>query len=179
MRGICLEKGRILHSGEIRAVTASYLGRVLPEAFVNFPPKPGQPSITAIRIDQDELKLGNLIVDFEFTSRFPLVPVTPGIVVSSKHGVPVWGSNTRFHGENYPQPALKNGAVRMEARGLPLASDSYHLSVWLSDIHEDYDHKPDILSFDFRPQGSDPRRPPNEVTGYTDWPARWQILKET
>ena len=176
MRGICLEKGRILHTGEISAVIAGYFGRVTQEGFVNFPPMPGQPSITAVRIDQDELKFGNLIVDIEFTSPFPLVPPVPGIVVSSKLGVPLWGSNSVFHNENYPQRALKAGTLRMESRALPLASDNYRLSIWLSDSHADYDHKPDILSFDFRPRAAIATRPPNEVTGHLNWPAGWCIL---
>ena len=176
MRGICLERGRIVHTGEVGAVIASYLGRVVQEGAVNFPPKPGQPSITAVRIDQSALKFGNLIVDIEFTSPLPLTPPVPGIVVSSKLGVPLWGSNTLFHVENYPQPALNAGILRMEARGLPLASDNYRLSVWLSDSHVDYDHKPDILSFDFRPGAGVLSRPPNEETGHMDWPASWSIL---
>ena len=41
IRGICLEKGQILHTGEISDVVASYLGRVLQGGAVNFPPRPG------------------------------------------------------------------------------------------------------------------------------------------
>jgi lipopolysaccharide transport system ATP-binding protein len=176
MRGLCLEKGRILYTGEINEVVDGYLGRVMRESLVNFPPRPGQPSITAIKIDQNELKVGNLIVDIEFTSPFPLVPPVPGIVVSSKLGVPLWGSNPLFHNKNYPQRGLKVGTLRMEARALPLASDNYHLSIWLSDIHVDYDHKPDILSFNFLSEGGIAMRPPNEIIGNLDWPASWCIL---
>ena len=71
----------------------------------------------------------------------------------------MWGSNSRIHGENYPQRGLKVGTIRMEVRALPLASDNYRLSIWLSDIHADYDYKPDILSFDFRPGAANDTTP--------------------
>jgi lipopolysaccharide transport system ATP-binding protein len=175
-QGICLEKGRTLYAGEISDVIASYLSRVTHESLVNFPPKPGQPSITAVKIDQDGLKFGNLIVDIDFTSPFPLVPPIPGIVISSKFGVPVWGSNPRFHNRNYPLQGFKAGVIRMEARALPLASGNYRLSIWLGDSHVDYDHKPDILSFDFLPGAAIAMRPPNEITGHLEWAASWRIL---
>jgi lipopolysaccharide transport system ATP-binding protein len=175
-RGVCLDKGRVVYTGDVSSVISRYLGRVMSEDHVSFPPRPGLPSITAVKIDQRELQSGNLIVDIEFTSPFAVVPTVPGIVISSKLGVPVWGSNTRFHGENYPQPSLEAGSLRMEARSLPLASGTYHLSVWLSDNIVDYDHKPDILSFDFRPGAAVEFRPPSEETGHMDWPASWRIL---
>ena len=159
-KGIWMDKGQILYAGPIGDVIGNYLDQTTRESFVKVQPKPGQPSITAVKIDQDQLKLGNLTVDIEFTSPFSLIPPIPGIVVSSKSGVPVWGSNFRIHGENYPQRGLKVGTIRMEVRALPLASDNYRLSIWLSDIHADYDYKPDILSFDFRPGAAnryDPR----------------------
>jgi lipopolysaccharide transport system ATP-binding protein len=175
-KGIWIDKGRILCTGQIGDVIANYLDRVTSDSFVNADPKPGQPSITAVKIDQDELKLGNLTVDIEFASPFPLIPPIPGIVISAKSGVPVWGSNSRIHAENYPQRGLKAGTIRMEAHALPLASDNYRLSIWLSDIHADYDYKQDVLSFDFRPEAANAIRPSNEVTGHLDWPATWSIL---
>ena len=176
MRSVCLERGRILCSGKTNDVILRYMGRAIQEGSVHFSSKPGQPSITAVRIDQQELALGNLIVDVDFTSPFPLTPPVPGIVVSSKFGVPVWGSNSVFHDENYPQQAAKSGTLRMEARALPLAKDTYNLSIWLSDIHADYDQRADVLSFEFRPKTVHASRPPNEVTGHLDWPAAWRIL---
>jgi lipopolysaccharide transport system ATP-binding protein len=175
-RGICLEKGRTLYTGEISDVISSYLGRMINKTHVNFSPTPGQPSITAVKIDQNGLTSGNLIIDIEFTSPFPLVPPVPGIVIYSKLGVPVWGSNPRFDNKSYPQQGVKAGAIRMEARALPLASGNYCLSIWLGDSHIDYDYKPDILSFDFRLESVIANRPPNEATGHIDWPASWRIL---
>jgi lipopolysaccharide transport system ATP-binding protein len=175
-RGIWIDRGRILSTGQISDVIANYLDQATRDSFVNADLKPGQPSITAVKIDQDELKLGNLTVDIEFASPFPLIPPIPGIVISSKSGTPVWGSNSRIHAENYPQRGLKAGTIRMEAHALPLASDKYRLSIWLSDFNTDYDYKQDILSFDFRPEAANAIRPSNEVTGHLDWPASWSVL---
>ena len=175
-KGIWLEGGRLACNGTVNDVIECYLGRATKDSIVSFPPSSDQPSITAIRIEPNEIRVGNLVVDIEFKSPFPLKPPVPGVVVSSTMGVPLWGSNTRFHGENYPQPVLQAGKLRMVARSLPLASGTYRLSVWLGDTHVDYDHKQDALSFEFRPHGSVATRPPNEATGHMDWPASWRVL---
>ena len=175
-RAICLQDGKISRIGKVDDVIADYIGQVKSDSAVNFDARQGRPSITAVRIDMEEIKIGNLIVEIEFTSPFPLVPTIPGIVVYSRSGFPLWSSNPRHHGEGYSQPSLKAGTLRMEARSLPLVSDTYHLSAWLSDYHTDYDHKPDVLSFDFRPRSTTSARPPNEVAGHMDWSASWRVL---
>src|SRR4051794_19534509 len=44
-KGICIDNGRLLYSGEIKDVVEGYLGRVTNESMVNFKPNPGKPSI--------------------------------------------------------------------------------------------------------------------------------------
>jgi lipopolysaccharide transport system ATP-binding protein len=175
-QGVLLEHGQIAYAGGIANTIANYLGRQQNKTQVKFQPREGQPSITAVTLDENELKAGNLIVDVEFMSPFQLAPPVPGIVISSSLGIPVYGSNPRFHNQNYPSQGLKAGVVRMEARELPLASGNYRLSIWLGDSHADYDHKADILSFDFRLEAAIALRPPNEVNGHLEWAANWRIL---
>jgi lipopolysaccharide transport system ATP-binding protein len=175
-KGICLEDGRIIHKGEIRDTIACYLGRVSKQSFVSFQAKPGQPSITGVKIDEDELKLGNLIIDIDFVLPFELAPLVPGVVVYSETGMPVWGTNPLFHNRASPPQLANGGTVRMEAKALPLAPGNYLLSVWLSDDRVDYDHKSDVLSFDFRPGASDMARSPSDEVGHLDWSADWRTL---
>jgi lipopolysaccharide transport system ATP-binding protein len=175
-QGILLERGRVAYAGNVANTIASYLGQHQHETRVKFQPRLGQPSITAVTVDENELRLGNIVVDVEFTSPFPLTPPVPGIVISSNLGFPVYCSNPRFHNKNYPSQGLKAGVVRMEAQELPLTSGSYSLSIWLGDSHVDYDHKADILSFDFRLDAAIALRPPNEITGNLEWAANWRIL---
>jgi lipopolysaccharide transport system ATP-binding protein len=174
--GIFMEKGQLQYTGKIDDAVTTYLGRIRHENHVNFIPRPGQPSIVAVTVNENELNIGNLIVDIGFVSPFPLVPPVAGVVITSNSGVPVFGSNPRFHNGNYPPKSLKAGTVRMEVRALPLASTNYRLSVWLGDNHVDYDRKEDILSFDFRIKAGVPRRPSSEKIGYLDWSANWRVL---
>ena len=175
-QGIFLESGQLQYTGKIEDTVTTYLGQIRHENHVNFIPRPGQPSIVSVTVNENELNIGNLIVDIGFVSPFPLVPPVPGVVITSNSGVPVYGSNPRFHNGNYPPKSLKAGTVRMEVRALPLASLNYRLSVWLGDNHLNYDRKDDILSFDFRPKNPVPRRPLSAVIGYLDWSANWRVL---
>ena len=175
-KGIYLENGRVLYNGEIRDTIACYLGRVSKQNLVSFQARPGQPSITSVKIDEDELKLGNLTIDIDFESPFELIPPVPGVVVYSESSMPVWGSNSRFHRKDRLPQRASAGRVRMEAKALPLAPGNYLLSVWLSDERVDYDHKSDILSFDFRLEAADLARPRSEEVGHLDWAANWRIL---
>jgi hypothetical protein len=142
---------------------------------VSFHARSGQPSITGVKVDEVELKRGNLIIDIDFVSPFDLVPLVPGVVIYSETGIPVWGSNPLFHRGAFSQRSSA-GTARMEAKTMPLASGNYLLSLWLSDGRVDYDHKSDVLSFDFRPEASDVARPRNEEVGHLDWPASWRIM---
>jgi lipopolysaccharide transport system ATP-binding protein len=175
-QGIFMENGQLQYMGKIEGAVTTYLGRIQYKNHVNFIPREGQPSIVAVTIDEDELKIGNLIVDIGFVSPFPLVPPVASVIVSSNFGVPVFGSNPRFHNGSYPPTSLKAGTIRMEVKALPLTSTNYRLTVWLGDNHVEYDRKKDILSFDFRPKAAVPKRPSSEVIGYLDWSANWRVL---
>jgi lipopolysaccharide transport system ATP-binding protein len=175
-QGIFLEHGQIQYTGTIADAVTTYLGRVQHGNHVSFIPRQGQPSITAVTVDKDELDIGNLIVDIDFVSPFPLVPPVPVVIVTSNSGVPVFGSNPRYHNGSDPLKSLNAGTIRMEVRALPLASTNYRLSVWLGDNHADYDRKEDILSFDFHSKAGNPKRPSSALIGYLNWSANWRVL---
>ena len=175
-RGILLEVGKVVSEGGIQAVVEKYLSQRGLCLSARFEPYADRPSITSASIDEDALKSGDLIVDVGFVSPRELYPPIPGIVISSALGTPVFGSNPRFHNDRYPSSGAKSGVARLEVRGLPIVPGQYRVSAWLGDWQRDYDHKADILSFDFRSDIASGFRPKAEVNGYLDWKASWQLL---
>jgi lipopolysaccharide transport system ATP-binding protein len=172
---ILLHAGRIVASGSAKSVIESYLAKPTASAEAAFDARPGRPCITGVRLDEQALNRGDFIAEVDFVSPFPLRPPVIGIVVSNQLGIPVWGTNGRFHPWPRTDFAVKDGTVVCEARKLPLASASYRLSVWLSDWHEDYEERPDVLSFDFRVGTNITQRPPPHVNGNLDWAPVWRM----
>jgi lipopolysaccharide transport system ATP-binding protein len=175
-RAIVLHNGQVSFNGSTEDAVASYLGSILAQCDVQFATDERRPSITAAQVNEDALLVGDLVVDIAFKSPFPLNPPVPGLVVTSNLGVPLFGSNPRFHRQDYSVKRLQQGVIRVEVRSLPLAPGNYRLSLWLGDWQTDYDQKPDALSFNFKPEAGHVSRPNSETIGHLDWPARWHIL---
>ena len=142
----------------------------------SFQPRPEQPSITGVKLNEEALSRGDFVAAIDFVSPFPLRPPVVGIVVSSPSGIPVWGTNGRFHPWERTDFAVAKGTVLCEAKSLPLAPSSYRVSVFLSDWHEDYDEKLDVLSFEFRMDADVTQRPPASVIGHIDWVPTWRLV---
>jgi lipopolysaccharide transport system ATP-binding protein len=173
--GMRLQAGRIAAAGPIQEVIASYLAAPLTATQAAFEPKAGRPSVTAVRLDEGALGRGDFIAAVDFVSPFPLRPPVVGIVLHNQSGVPVWGTNGRFHPWEKTDFGRAEGTVICEARALPLAPGSYRMTVWLSDWHADYEERQDVLSFDFNRDADGPRRPPAHVIGNLEWPPVWRM----
>jgi len=179
-RGILLSDGKVVHEGSIKDVVERYFSASSLSARAEFEPRPDQPSIASVALDEQALSAGDLVVDVSFVSPFPLAPPVPGIVVTSSFGTPVYGSNPRIHPQHYARQPVKAGTVRLTAKSLPLAHGQYRISVWLGDWQRDYDHKQDVLQFEFRPGGVVARQGPEpDAIGYLDWDADWQVVSQS
>jgi lipopolysaccharide transport system ATP-binding protein len=172
---IHLQNGRIVSTGPTSDVIDSFLGLPISSLRTTFPANTGKPSITGVSLDEAALRRGDFSAAVDFVSPFPLRPPVVGIVVSSSSGIPVWGTNGRFHPWERTDFAVARGTVLCEAKSLPLAPSSYRVSVWLADWHEDYDEKIDVLSFEFRMDADVAQRPPASVMGHTDWVPTWRM----
>jgi lipopolysaccharide transport system ATP-binding protein len=172
--GILLSAGEIKKIGEVGQVLEAYSSTVAVASEVVFEANPNRPSITRISIDQAGLEKGDLIVDIGYQLPFSIQMVIPGLVVSSPLGMPVFGSNARFHKQGYHSPNELSGTIRMVANNLPLFSGTYKLSVWLGDWHQDYDCRMDAISFEFKPHQRPLNLPNLEISSYLDFPASWR-----
>jgi lipopolysaccharide transport system ATP-binding protein len=169
-----LENGRIGEVGRTDRTIQSYLSVPSERARVPFPAKSDAPSITAVSVDPRALQLGTLSVFIEYSSPYPLRRPIGGIVVSSTTGVPIWGSNGRFHANEGDDVSSNAGILVCECTMMPLVPSIYTLSAWLGDWYQDFDEKRDVLSFDFRPDAHMPARPSATAVGHLDWPANWK-----
>jgi lipopolysaccharide transport system ATP-binding protein len=174
-RGIVLRSGRIKFLGNAASAIESYGGLLSIAHEVSFPARTGQPTITSVRIDPSALAAGSFRLEVGFESPIPLIPPVPGFVINSATGVPVYGSNPRFQGTGYNSIKATHGVVSFEVEGLPLCGGQYRLSVWLGDWQGDYDHRADVLAFEFKNGELPPNRPSSDVTGYIDHAGRWQV----
>src|SRR4051794_38661616 len=172
---IFLDAGRIAAAGDAERVIQSYAASVLETGRIEFPASPDRPCITAVSIDLDGLRDGDLSAAIEFSSPYCISRPIGGIVISTPAGVPIWGSNGRFHRNEAAQASADRGVLTCRSTALPLIPGSYLVSVWLSDWHHDFDMKRDILSLPFRPGHSTMLRPPSSANGYVEWPAVWDL----
>ncbi len=172
---ILLDAGRVVRAGDAERVVESYAASVLETGRSEFPACPDRPCISAVSIDIEGLRDGNLSAAIEFSSPYFIPRPIGGIVISTPSGIPIWGSNGRFHRNGALNASADRGVLTCHATALPLIPSSYLLSVWLSDWHQDFDVKRDILSFQFRPGHSAMRRPPPSANGYLEWPAVWDL----
>jgi lipopolysaccharide transport system ATP-binding protein len=171
--GICFDRGVVVARGKMREAVTAYLGRGTQREEATFPPRADKPTITRISIDEPAALVGDLVVKISFESPFLLSPPVPGVVITSDTGVPVYGSNPRFHRSTLPNAPGRAGTLKVTARGLPLSGGCYRLSVWLGDWQTDYDQQRDALEFDFRRGSERAMRPLSATIGYLDWEAQW------
>jgi lipopolysaccharide transport system ATP-binding protein len=164
-----LKSGQVQFRGDTGSAIESYGDLVAMAHEVNFPPKGNQPGITGVKIDPSALASGHFHLEVGFESPFPLSPPVPGFVIYSASGVPVYGSNPRFHSSGYNSSKMSRGTISFKVEDLPLCGGHYRLSVWLGDWQGDYDYRPGILAFEFK-NGSD-------NTGYLELVGQWQIIK--
>lgn len=172
---LLLNAGRVVSAGDAERVVQSYAAGVLETGRITFPVHPNGPCITAVNIDIEGLRDGNLSASIEFSSPYSISRPIGGIVISTPSGLPIWGSNGRFHRNEALNASADRGVLTCRAKAIPLIPSSYLISVWLSDWHQDFDVKRDILSFQFRPGHNTMLRPPARANGYVDWPAVWGL----
>lgn len=170
-----LDAGRLSEIGGTAKIVQSYLNSSQDRDRAEFPIDGDRPCITAVSVDPRELRLGNFAATIEFASPDPLSPPIGGIVIANQAGIPVWVSNGRFHPSDSPQRQGCRGALTCVSPRLPLTSSRYSVSVWLGNWYEDFDHKRDVLSFQFREDSASVLRPEPIASGSLDWPAVWEF----
>ena len=177
--GLVLQNGCTKYRGPVEQALQEYSASIKVASAVTFTPDNSRPSITHVAINQAQLDSGNLQLDIGFKSPFCLSPPVVGVVVYSSLGVPVFGSNPRFHRDGYGSPKLQQGIVRFTTSNLPIHGGTYRLSIWLGDWQEDYDEQRDVLAFHFRRGQRAPNTPSPDMIGYLDAGGYWSVISHT
>lgn len=173
-RGIILEKGRVRADASSLEALSVYSSGISKKVFVA-DGESEKPHIRKVVLDEDELSNGNLVVDVHFSSPFELSPPIVGIIVHNAFGMPLIGSNPRFHSQDFNAQKLSAGVATMTMKNIPLHSGSYKISIWLSDCHQDFDVKTDVLTFEYVAPQCLTNLPPVEVIGPIKVPASWKL----
>ena len=176
---LLLNQGRLTVDGMTAEAIRRYQAAAEVANVANFESDETRPSIRQVFVDSDELEQGNLVVDIRFRSPFPLCPPIGGIVLSSEDGLPVFGSNPKYHPLGFKAEARSEGILRVSVRKLPLHGGTYFLSVWLAEWNRDYQEKRNILAVNFKSGSRRTHAPGPGVIGYADAEAKWEIIAET
>jgi lipopolysaccharide transport system ATP-binding protein len=170
--GILLSKGKLVGEGPISECLGTYLKTGSQRAEFAAPAS-GKPHISSVSVDPAALAAGRIQVDVGFSSPFPLSPPVVGIVLSSKFGMPISGSNGRMTAETWKPAPARSGTVSAVLDNVPLHSDTFLISVYLGDAAMDYDQKLDVIQFDYVSPRFYPQLPPLQIIGPADFPWRW------
>jgi lipopolysaccharide transport system ATP-binding protein len=171
--GLWLQQGRVVQAGPMNDCLSAYLGAGTEPA--RFAANAAKPHITSAVVDQAALATGRLRITVGFKSPFPLKQPVVGLILHSKYGQPISGSNGRMQGEAWAPPAMAEGRITAELTHLPLHSDTYRVSVYLGDAAQDYDEKRDALEFDYVSAQFHPQTPRLDVIGSVDLPWQWSV----
>jgi lipopolysaccharide transport system ATP-binding protein len=172
--GIWLSQGQIAGQGPINECLAAYLHTGNHRA--DFPaPAVERPHITSVHVDPRALAEGRIEVQVGFKSPFPLSPPVVGVIISSKLGYPLAGSNGRMAGKAWQPQPTSAGVVTACLDHVPLHSDTYLISAYLGDASMDYDQKLDVVEFDYVSPRFHPQMPQLHVVGQGDFGWRWSL----
>jgi lipopolysaccharide transport system ATP-binding protein len=174
--GLSLRQGQVVQQGPISECLATYLASGGEKA--SFLPRADRPHITAVTLDRAALAQGRLRIRVGFKSPFALNRPVVGLILHSKYGHPISGSNGRMQGEKWAPPSLAAGTITAELATLPLHSDTYRVSLYLGDASQDYDEKRDALEFEYVSQRFQPETPRLDLIGPVDLPWEWAVDSE-
>ena len=174
-RGIMLDSGTLAFQGEAGKAIEKYSSMAHEQCDVVFSEKKKHRSITAVRVDKAALKNGDLVVEIDIMSKSQAIIPYCGLVLRSATGIPVWGTNARFHPPKVEMLPAMAGTVVCAASNLPMVTGQYTLSIWFGDWEVDYDNELDVLTFQFKDGVVHPMRPPTSAQGYLDWDADWSF----
>jgi hypothetical protein len=119
---------------------------------------------------------GDFVVEVSFSSPFPLNPPIVGVVVSTLVGAPVFATDPLMHPDDFEPQRLRAGTARVVVPDLPLHPGQYCVSVFIAEQSAPYDHRRDVLAFEFVPRRPIAAKcPPIESIGALIVQARWEL----
>jgi lipopolysaccharide transport system ATP-binding protein len=147
-RGIVLHRGYLHFDGTVENALAQYLGLAERWSASTRVTDLTKPSILRVEVDEGEASNGNLKIEVEFASPWPLEPLLIGAVVHNRLGAPVFGLNTWQNGCEVP-PRVRHGKAMLSLRDVSIHSGVYSVSVFLGEKERNYDILENATFFNF------------------------------
>lgn len=175
-KGVLLSDGELIGYGDIENQIQSYTSTSTVNLYRSYSISNKKISIQEIKIDDAELKNGNLLIKIKYVANQVINNINPGIVISTITGTPVFSSNTKFHNKiSKNKDGFKNEAIFL-AKDMPLVEGIYSLSVWIGDNYTDYDNKLDAINFELkRKTDSKIKYSSQKRVGFIDTDCNWEI----
>jgi lipopolysaccharide transport system ATP-binding protein len=149
-KGLLLSNGTVSAFGEIENILNMYLTKGNSARFENPKKNFSTPEITYAIVSEDELKKGNLHIEFAYRSPFQLHPPIIGFVLYNSLGQPVFASNARMHPKGYNfNVTSSNGIINLKMDKVPLITGLYTLSCFIGDNFQDYNSYMDVIEIYF------------------------------
>ena len=170
---IYLQHGLLEQQGTTEQIITSYLTLNKSSIENSFKYSGELPTITRVRLNEEALLEGNLVVEINYSSPHFTENLHPGFVLYNAFDTPIFGSNTRYH------PASEKhgtrGIIHFQVNDIKLHSGFYKLSFWLGDEFSNYDYKEHAVAFDYVSNKNYTSKPDLSAIGYIDPVVTWQI----
>lgn len=169
-----IQEGIISFLGKVGDGINKYLGSAGLSNEVVFEEFNNKPNITKIQLENVN---GSLKFSVSFKSPFSLFLPSVGIVIYNQWGVPIFGSNPRFHKSEQIPKEIKEGVFEANIEDPQLHSGIYKISVWLGDNSGDFDYKEYPLAFEYYSTKNYLQKPSTNQIGSVDKNFNWKCIK--
>ncbi|EDM37127.1 polysaccharide ABC transporter, ATPase component [Pedobacter sp. BAL39] len=170
-----LQAGRLHSFANTREVVNTYLQQDS-ELFVeDRTPGLERPKIRRVEVDPTYLSKGHFKCTISFESPFLIEQPNIGLVMKTATGSPIFGTNFNLHPGNNTGKSVRNGQATVTIMDVPLYSGLYTISIYLGDEGQNYDEKPDHLTFELISGNYSPANHDINIIGPVKLPASWTL----
>jgi lipopolysaccharide transport system ATP-binding protein len=174
-RGVLLKNGSVALDGTIDEVLRQYTSLQEFYGGNGFDGEVSTPSITSVSMDREALMAGDLVVDIGFGSPYPLDVIVVSFAINTSFGSPIFGSSFSYQAKQHLEKERTSGVIRFVVRKIPLVGGMYTISVRIGNGRTTYDHRWDVVAFEFVSTRSEAESS-NIIVGHMQWPVNWQLL---
>ena len=171
---VLLKQGRVFSAGRTDQVVSRYMTEGGGQANYVAPAEKTHGILEVISQTPDGTHR-ELSFDIRFATADALENPTLGAVIYTLGGTPVFGSNTLFHSWQKQPGKVATGRGRITIRDIPLWSDTYKASFWLSDGHHSVDSVEDEVVFKVLNPTLPVNAPSGRLIGAVHLPAEWRF----
>ncbi len=100
-----------------------------------------------------------------------------GLVLYDPLGAPVFGTNGRFDSQTNLPESMTGGTIEVRIHTACLRPDTYYISLWLGDHHQDHVHLDKVLRIEVG-VGVAAWQPPRSEIGSVFLPTKWSYCQE-